>query len=98
MTGWRLETAILVLSIVALSFLATAASPDVWTAIYATAAAFVAAGLICAKWAAIRARAGHRGTAWLLGLAAALLLVSGATLTVLILLEPATVDNGGHIL
>jgi hypothetical protein len=98
MTGWRLETTLGACALVAILFLAADGDPDVWTMIYATAAALVAAGLICAKWARIRADAGRMRSACLLATGAAFLLIPGATLVVLILAEPTPVDNGGHIL
>ena len=96
MAGWRLEILILTLALVGLLFLAAAGDPDLWTAIWITAAALVAAGLVCAKWGRIKAQAGRMKAAWLLTIAAALLLLPGAILVVLILAEPAPVDNGGH--
>ena len=96
MTGRRLEIAILTLALVGLLFAAAAGDPDIWTILCAVAAALIAGGLICAKWARIRAQGGRMKAAWLLTIAAAFLLLPGAILVVLILAEPTPVDHGGH--
>lgn len=96
MTGWRLEFILATLAVVGLLFVAVAGDPDLWTIIYSVAAVLIGSGLLCAKWASIRAREATPLTVWPLAVAAALLLTAGTTLTGLILSEPPPSDNGGH--
>jgi hypothetical protein len=94
MTGWRLETAIATLILVAALMFAVAGMPlSVEAAVYGLAAMLVAGGLICAKWAWLGARAGGRKS-WPMAIAAALLLGSGSAMAGSMLAEPADLNNG----
>lgn len=95
MAGWRLETAIVILILVAALMFVVADVPlTLDAAFYWIAAMLIAPGLICAKraWIEARARRGKRGLPLAIG--AALLLGLGLTLAGWLLTQPPDLNNG----